>query len=112
MNYGSLLPLVLLAVLFYMMMRSSKRRQRQATQVADSLHPGAEVITTAGMLATVHAVDDKHVELEIAPGVVVRYVKGAVARVVPPEDPDPDPDLDADAGSSTAHDEPTNTTDA
>ena len=102
MNYGSLLPLVLLAVLFYMMMRSSKRRQRQAAQVADSLQPGAEVVTTAGMLGTVRAVDDKHVELEVAPGVVVRYVKGAIARVVPPEVEE----------SSPAQDEPTNTTEA
>ena len=102
MNYGSLLPLALLAVLFFMMMRSSKRRQRQAAQTADSLQPGAEVITTAGMLATVHAVDDKHVQLEIAPGVVVRYVKGAVARVVLPEVED----------SSPVQDEPTNTTEA
>lgn len=100
MNYGSLLPLVLLAGLFYMMMRSSKRRQRQAASVADSLTPGTEIVTTAGMLATVHAVDDKHVELEIAPGVIVRYVKAAVARVVPPEVED----------SSFGPDEPTDTT--
>jgi len=106
-NFGSLLPLVLLAALFYMLTRSSKRRQRAAAQVADALTPGAEIITTAGMLATVRAVDDKNVELEIAPGVVVRYVKAAVARVVPPEvddDGPPEPD------SSPDEDEPTNTT--
>ena len=108
MNFGSLLPLVLLAALFYMMMRSSKRRQRQAAQVADALQPGAEIITTAGMLATVHAVDNKNVELEIAPGVVVRYVKAAVARVVPPEvDEDPPEDGSSpDQGESTNTSEP------
>jgi len=106
-NYGSLLPLVLLAALFYMMTRSSKRRQRAAAQVADALQPGAEIITTAGMLATVRAVDDKNVELEIAPGVVVRFVKAAVARVVPPE---VDEDDAPEQSSSPEPDEPTNTT--
>ncbi len=116
MKIGNLLPLVLLVVLFYaLVLRPAQRRQRQSAQVSDSLQVGAEIITTAGMLATVHSVEDKHVLLEIAPGVVVRYVKGAVARVVPPDEPDaPDEPsastATAEIDSSPAHDEPTNTT--
>jgi preprotein translocase subunit YajC len=110
---GSFLPLVILAVLFYaLVLRPSKRRQQQAARTADSLQPGVEIITTAGMLATVHAVEDKHVLLEIAPGVVVRYVKGAVARVVPPDEPDEPDTFEAGADSSAAGDEPTNTSQA
>jgi preprotein translocase subunit YajC len=43
-------------------------------------------MTTAGMLADVVAVEDDHVVLEIAPGVEVRYVKQAIAQVVPDDD--------------------------
>ena len=51
--------------------------------------PGVEVMTTAGLFATVHAVTDDEVQLEVAPGVVQRYAKGAVLRIVtPPEDDD------------------------
>lgn len=112
-NFGSVLPLVVLALLFYaLVLRPSQKRQRQAALTAHQLEPGVEVMTTAGMLATVHAVTDTHVDLEIAPGVVVRYVKAAIAKVVPPE---ADPDLDdaSSAGASSAEDPtPTNTSEA
>lgn len=87
MKIGSFFPLIILVVLFYaLVLRPAQRRQRQAAQVSSSLEVGAEVLTTAGMLATIHAVTDSHVELEIAPGVIVRFVRGAVAKVVPPSD--------------------------
>jgi preprotein translocase subunit YajC len=106
---GSFLPLVLLVVLFYaLVLRPAQRRQRQAATVADALEPGTQIVTTAGMFATVHAVEDKQVLLEIAPGVVVRFAKGAVARVVPPDEPDVS--IESGADSSAAQDEPTNTT--
>lgn len=106
-SLGTFLPLIVLALLFYaLVLRPAQRRQRQAAQTSSALEPGLEVVTTSGMLATIHAVTDKHVDLEIAPGVVVRFVKGAIARVVPPEDPEP---LDADEStdSSTQGDQPT-----
>ena len=87
MKIGSFFPLIILVVLFYaLVLRPAQRRQRQAAQVSSSLEVGAEVLTTAGMMATIHAVTDSHVELEIAPGVIVRFVRGAVAKVVPPSD--------------------------
>lgn len=108
MNAGSLLPLLLLAVFFYVLvLRPSQRRQRAAAQVTASLEPGMQIVTTAGMFATVRAVQDNHVDLEIAPGVVVRFAKGAVSRVEPPEVADPSSSAE-DSGSS--RDEPTNTT--
>lgn len=87
MKIGNFFPLIILAVLFYaLVLRPAQRRQRQAAQVSSSLEVGAEVMTTAGMLATIHAVTDSHVELEVAPGVVVRFVRGAVAKVIPAAD--------------------------
>ena len=104
MKIGNFLPLIILAVLFYaLVLRPAQRRQRQAAQVSNSLEVGAEVMTTAGMLATIHAVTDSHVELEVAPGVVVRFVRSAVAKVVPPSDESDDTvDTDDGAGSDDA----------
>jgi preprotein translocase subunit YajC len=111
----SLLPLILIVVFFYaIVLRPAQKRQRLAAQTTDSLQVGADVITTSGMLATVHAVDDKHVELEIAPGVYVRFNKAAVARVMAPEEPDEHEALDGPADgapdSSPSDGEPRNTT--
>lgn len=87
----SLIPLVLLGVVFYfLLLRPQRQRQRQILDVQAALAPGVRVVTTAGLYATVVEVSDDAVMLEVAPGVVCRYAKLAVARIVPDEAPAPE----------------------
>jgi preprotein translocase subunit YajC len=87
----ALLPLIVIAGAFYfLIIRPTQRRQRDQLAVVNALAPGARVMTTAGLFGTVVAVDDAEVSLEIAPGVVVRYVKAAIAKVVEPASGAPD----------------------
>jgi preprotein translocase subunit YajC len=80
---GPLLPFILLGVVFYLLiLRPQRVRQRQLAQTQSALAPGVRVMTTGGLYATVSAVETDAVLLEIAPGVVCRYVKPAVARVL------------------------------
>ncbi len=87
---GPLIPLLLIFAAFYLLiLRPQRNRARQARQIQNALHVGAEVMTTAGLFARVAEVRDDSVVLEVAPGVTNRYVKGAIARVVsepPPGD--------------------------
>jgi len=84
--FGILLPVVLLAGAFWLLvLRPARARQREALAVVDRVAPGARVMTTAGLFGTVRAVDGDQVDLEIAPGVVVRYMAAAVAKIVPEE---------------------------
>lgn len=79
----SLLPLILIVVVFYfLLIRPQRRRQQRQTQLQNQLVPGQRVMTTSGMLATVVAVEDDAVVLEIAPGVESRFVKQAVGQVL------------------------------
>lgn len=88
---GTLIPLLLIVVVGYLLfIRPARARQRKAAETRGSVAPGAEVITTAGMIATVVDVDDDTVTLEVAPGVHSRFVKGAIARVTTPVEPVPD----------------------
>ena len=90
---ASLLPLILIFVLFYfLVIRRSQRQQQQVRDVQRSLAVGQQVMTTAGLYATVSAVEDDVVVLEIAPGTHVRYARAAVARVVEPAPIEPFPD--------------------
>jgi preprotein translocase subunit YajC len=83
------LPFILIFVVGYLLLvRPARNRQRKAMENRAQLVPGVEVTTTAGLLATVVAVDDDTVTLEVAPGVHSRYVKGAIARVHTPLEPD------------------------
>jgi preprotein translocase subunit YajC len=77
-------------LLYFMMIRPQRRRQQQAQSQQNKLTPGARVRTTAGMYATVSAVDGDDVILEVAPGVDVRYMRRAVMEVVAPGEPEAD----------------------
>ena len=83
----SLLPIliivVLFAILYFVMIRPQRNRQRQAQQTQREVQPGSRVRTTAGMYATVVGVEDQDVILEVAPGVHVRYMRRAIMDVVP-----------------------------
>ncbi|MGW4383011.1 preprotein translocase subunit YajC [Kitasatospora sp. NPDC004531] len=81
MNYIILL-LPLLAI--FLMFRSQKKRQEQMQNTQAALQPGSGVRTIGGMYALVKAVNDETVELEVAPGVVAHYTKGAIAAVLEP----------------------------
>jgi preprotein translocase subunit YajC len=80
---GLLLPLLLIAVVFYfLLIRPQRRRQQQQAQMQNQVKPGQRVMTTAGLIATIAAVKDDAVILEIAPGVEARFVKQAIGQVL------------------------------
>ena len=74
---------VLFGLLYFVTIRPQRNRQRAATQTQSQIQPGMRVRTTAGMYATVTAVEDQEVVLEVAPGVNVRFLRRAIMDVVP-----------------------------
>ena len=75
--------IALFALLYFVMIRPQRNRQRQAMQMQNEVMPGSRVRTTAGMYATVVSVEGDDVVLEVAPGVNVRYMRRAIMNVVP-----------------------------
>lgn len=89
-SLGTLLPIILIGVVFYLLiMRPARNRQRKQMEMMSALTPGTQVMTTAGVYGTVVSIDDEDAEIEIAPGVVIRVVKAAIGKVLQPE-PAPD----------------------
>lgn len=74
--------IIIIGAMYFLVMRPGKKRQQRAQQQQSSVQPGARVRTTAGMYATVVAVDGDDVILEVAPDVEVRYMKRAVMEVI------------------------------
>jgi len=98
----SIIFLACAAALVWMAMRGQREMRRRA-DVQSGLHPGDEVMTTAGIYGVVHEVDGDHVWLEVAPGTVLKFARRAVAaRVTPatdgstPEAPSADAVVDHD----------------
>ena len=83
------LPLIIIMGAF---MWFASRRQRKAVQATvdlqESLRIGDRVHTTSGLQATITAIHDDTVELEIAPGVVTTWMKLAVRDRIEPETPE------------------------
>jgi preprotein translocase subunit YajC len=84
-NPSTLILILIVVVAFYfLMIRPQQRRKQAAAQQQNTVSPGARVRTTAGMYATVVAVDGDDVILEVAPGIEVRYMKRSIMDVVSP----------------------------
>jgi preprotein translocase subunit YajC len=81
-----LIIVVLFGVLYFVMIRPQRNRQRKVAEQQKQVTPGQRVRTTAGMYATVVDVDGDDVILEVAPGIEVRYIKRAIMQVLPDED--------------------------
>lgn len=74
-------PLILIAVVFYFfLIRPQRTRQQQQRALIASLSRNDRVVTIGGLHGTVTSVDDDTLRLEIAPGTVVTFAKGAIAR--------------------------------
>jgi preprotein translocase subunit YajC len=74
--------IIILAAMYFLVMRPGRKRQQKAQQQQNNIQPGARVRTTAGMYATVVAVDGDDVILEVAPDIEVRYMKRAIMEVL------------------------------
>ena len=97
------LPLIVIMGAF---MYFASRRQRKAMQATIDLHEslavGDEVTTTSGLHATITAITDDTVDLEIAPGVVTTWLKLAVRERVEADAPEADDADEADDVASGA----------
>ena len=102
---------VLFGLLYFVMIRPQRNKQRRVQQMQQQVQPGSRVRTTAGMYATVIDADDQDVLLEVAPGVQIRFLRRAIMDTLPDDDGtvgSPDGEHTA-AGSATDEPEPAST---
>lgn len=106
MDPTGLLLIVAAGVAFYfLIIRPQKAKQRQQADMIAALAPGTEVMTTAGMFGTIAVVTDDQVSLEVSPGVFVRIVPQAIAKVIDPHDEPAGDEIDVATGADPAGDD-------
>ncbi len=71
--------LVLAAAFFFLIVRPQRRRAMYQRQLQAAVGIGDEIVTSGGIIATVVGLDEETVDAEIAPGVVVKLARGAIA---------------------------------
>lgn len=104
-DWAQLLPLVLIAVVFWLLiLRPARRRQQSALRLQQGLGVGDRVMLTSGVFGTVRSLGDENFDLEVAAGVVLTVLRQAVAKVVEPAAaPDAEADTGPDASSQSDH---------
>ena len=81
---ASLLPLVLIFVVFYfLMIRPQQKRVKMLQDSVNSVKKGDKVVTGGGLIGKVTKVDEREVEIELSPTVKVRAIKATLAEVIP-----------------------------
>ena len=75
-------PLLLLFVAaWFLLIRPQQQRAKQLAATIGAVKKGDQVITAGGIVGKVTKVEDRFVELEIAPTVRIRVVKATLAEV-------------------------------
>ncbi|OBG91596.1 preprotein translocase subunit YajC, partial [Mycobacterium sp. E3251] len=81
--------LLIMGGFMYFASRRQKRAMQATIDLHESLQPGDRVHTTSGLEATVVAITEDTIDLEIAPGVVTTWMKLAIRdRILPEDDQD------------------------
>ncbi len=78
-----LFPVVLIAIMYFLMIRPQMKRQKEHRAMLEKLAKGDEVITSGGIAGTVVALSDAFITVEVASGVQLRVQKGAISSVLP-----------------------------
>jgi len=80
--------LVMLAVIWFFLIRPRQRQMREQQRQVAAIEIGDDVVTAGGLYGTVRELEDGEVRLEVAPDVVVRVARRAVAAVLTEHDTD------------------------
>lgn len=76
-------PLLLIAIMYFLMIRPQMKRAKEHRAMLGGLNRGDEVITNGGIAGVVSDIGENFVTVEIADGVRVRVQKAAIANVLP-----------------------------
>jgi len=80
---GLMLPMILVFAIFYFVMIGPERKARKRREaMLAAVKKGDKVLTTGGMFATVAAIADDMVTLQIDDGVRVRFSRSAIQSVL------------------------------
>lgn len=84
---GGMLQIVMLvglfALMYFMLIRPQRKRQKEHQQLVEALGKGDEVVMTSGMLGRVVEVGDVYITLDVGGDIKLKFQKAAVHAVLP-----------------------------
>lgn len=77
-----------IALMYFVMIRPQKKRQREQQSMQNTVAPGARVMTIGGLYGTVVDSDEETVTLEASDDNFLVFARQAIAKVITPADAD------------------------
>ena len=82
----TILPLLLIPVLYLVMIRPQQKRQKQWQQMLSGIKAGDKVTTSGGVRGTIISIKDDVIIIKVAPdGIKMEIAKNAIASVTTQE---------------------------
>lgn len=76
-------PLIFFGLMWLLLVRPQQQRVRRQRELVMSLGVGEQVVTAGGVIGRIVTLGDEEVELEVAPGVVLRMLRIAINARAP-----------------------------
>ena len=83
MNWLGLIviALVFFSMIYFLMIRPLRQREKQHDQLVEELQRGDRVITAGGMYGQIESIDEDSMVLRIESGATVRVTKGGILSI-------------------------------
>ena len=78
-----LFPIILIAIMYFLMIRPQMKRAKEHKGMLDKLSKGDEVITSGGIAGVITDIGENFITVEVADNVRLRVQKAAVGNVLP-----------------------------
>ena len=79
--YGFLVVIaIMFAIMYFMLIRPQKKKERQRQEMLDSLKKGARVVSIGGIIGTIISINDREVVLETEDKNKIRFTRAAISR--------------------------------
>lgn len=79
---GWILPLGMLLILWFLIIRPQMRQQKQHREKVAGLQKGDEVVTAGGIVGKITKVEEHFVHIEVAKGMTVKAVRNTIGEVL------------------------------
>lgn len=84
---GGMMQIIMLvglfAIMYFLLIRPQKKRQKEHQQLIESVAKGDEVVLTSGMLGKVVDVGEVYLTVDVGSDVKLKFQKAAVHAVLP-----------------------------
>lgn len=75
-----LMMMAMFAIFYFLLIRPQRKQQQQHQNLLAGLKKGDEVILSSGFVGKIFAVEDKTIQVELAPNMRVKVLKQAVSQ--------------------------------